>query len=103
MSTPTRRTRSPCCARAASGHAAAALARRVMNSRRFIRYVGEPSQWQRDREPDGLGDLEVDDEGVLVRPLDRQIAGFCTLEDAINVACCLLELVERVDAGAVIH
>src|SRR5262249_30920504 len=30
------RTRSPCCARAASGHAAAAPPRTVMNSRRFI-------------------------------------------------------------------
>jgi putative ABC transport system substrate-binding protein len=32
MSAPMRRTRSPCCARAASGHAAA-LPRNVMNSR----------------------------------------------------------------------
>jgi hypothetical protein len=35
MSTPTRRTRSLCCARAASGHATAALPSSVMNSRRF--------------------------------------------------------------------
>ena len=35
MSTPMRRTRSPCCARAASGHAAA-VPRDVMNSRRLI-------------------------------------------------------------------
>src|SRR5215831_6797915 len=35
MSTPMRRTRSPCCARAASGHAAA-LPSSVMNARRFI-------------------------------------------------------------------
>jgi hypothetical protein len=33
--TPIRRTRSPCCARAASGHAAAAPPSSVMNSRRF--------------------------------------------------------------------
>ena len=32
----TRRSRSACCARAASGHAAAALPRSVMNSRRFM-------------------------------------------------------------------
>ena len=31
-----RRTRSPCCARAAAGHAAAAPPRNVMNSRRLI-------------------------------------------------------------------
>ena len=36
MSTPMRRIRSPCCARAASGHAAAAPPSSVMNSRRFI-------------------------------------------------------------------
>ena len=36
MSTPMRRIRSPCCARAVSGHAAAAPPRSVMNARRFI-------------------------------------------------------------------
>ena len=36
MSTPIRRIRSGCCARAANGHAAAALPRRVMNSRRCM-------------------------------------------------------------------
>src|SRR5260221_2922535 len=35
MSTPMRRTRSPCWARAAIGHAVAALPSSVMNSRRF--------------------------------------------------------------------
>ena len=35
MSTPMRRIRSPCCARAASGHAAAAPPSSVMNARRF--------------------------------------------------------------------
>ena len=35
-STPMRRIRSPCCARAASGHAAAAPPRSVMNSRRCM-------------------------------------------------------------------
>src|SRR5204862_957953 len=36
MSTPIRRIRSRCCARTASGHAAAALPSKVTNSRRFI-------------------------------------------------------------------
>src|SRR5258708_39884392 len=36
MSTPMRRTRSDCCACAASGHATAAPPRRLMNSRRRI-------------------------------------------------------------------
>src|SRR6266511_3086341 len=38
MSTPMRRTRSPCCARAASGHEAAAPAMVVMNSRRLMAF-----------------------------------------------------------------
>jgi hypothetical protein len=38
MSTPMRRVRSRCCARAASGHAAAALPSSVMNSRRRMGY-----------------------------------------------------------------
>jgi hypothetical protein len=37
ISTPTRRIRSPCCARAASGHAAAAPPSSVMNCRRLLR------------------------------------------------------------------
>src|SRR5262245_16254156 len=36
LSPPILRTRSACCARAASGHAAAALPSRVRNSRRFV-------------------------------------------------------------------
>src|SRR6266540_5270668 len=36
MSTPIRRIRPPCCARAANGHATAAPPRMVMNSRRFM-------------------------------------------------------------------
>src|SRR5437870_4540640 len=39
---PMRRIRPPCCARAASGHAAAAPPRSVMNSRRFIRSPHRP-------------------------------------------------------------
>src|SRR5215813_11127607 len=41
-STPMRRTRSACCARAASGHAAAAPPRSVMNSRRLTPCIGLP-------------------------------------------------------------
>jgi hypothetical protein len=41
MSTPMRRTRSPCCARATTGHAAA-LPSPAMNCRRRIR---DPSRW----------------------------------------------------------
>ena len=40
MSTPMRRTRSACCARAASGQAAAVPPRNVMNSRRLMSDMG---------------------------------------------------------------
>src|SRR5207253_3817985 len=39
-SAPTRRIRSPCCARAASGHATAAPPSSVMNSRRLMQNIG---------------------------------------------------------------
>ena len=43
ISTPMRRIRSGCCARAANGHAAAAPPSSVMNSRRFIRSPRRPA------------------------------------------------------------
>ena len=42
ISTPIRRTRSACCARAASGHAAAVPPSSVMNSRRLTSSIGLP-------------------------------------------------------------
>ena len=56
--------------------------------------VGEAKQIDGQGKPQRLGGLEVDDELKLVRPLDGQIAGFRTLEDAINVACRLPHLVK---------
>src|SRR5215471_21614956 len=51
MSRPTRRTRSPCCARAASDHDAAAPPSSVTNSRRFMPNMGSssPAIWRRQR------------------------------------------------------
>jgi len=43
MSTPMRRIRSPCCARAASGHAAAAPPRNAMNSDQLTVVADTPS------------------------------------------------------------
>jgi hypothetical protein len=46
MSMPIRRTWSPCCARAVTGHAAA-LPNPVMKSRRRIGHASKPLCWQR--------------------------------------------------------
>ena len=72
-----RRIRSGCCARAASGHAAAAPPSSVMNSRRFItrltrrRARGASGGTVR---PSALSGLEIDDQFVLGRLHDRQVA-----------------------------
>ena len=41
-----------------------------------------------------MAGLEVDDQLVFVRLLNGQVAGFRTLEDAIDVTCCLPVLVK---------
>ena len=76
----------------------------MTNSRRFTRSpLGKGQQPIRDVEPERLGGLEVDDERVFVRLLDRQVAGCRPLKDAIDVTCRLPILVERVDGDAVAH
>ena len=82
-----RRIRSDCCARAASGHAAAAPPSSVMNSRRLIRSPRRRGRaaW-RHVEAERLGGLEIDHQFVLGRRLHRQVGGLLALEDAIDVA-----------------
>src|SRR5262249_54943553 len=52
ISTPIRRTRSPCCARAESGHAAAPP-RSVMNLRRFMSSIGDFLPYELSQPPTG--------------------------------------------------
>src|SRR5215469_9594077 len=41
--------------------------------------------------------LEADDEFILSRKLDRQIAGSCSLENAIDVISCTAKLVGKIE------
>jgi hypothetical protein len=55
----------------------------------FDDLVGASKKQLRHGDTERLGGLEVDDEGVLGPLLYRQVTGFCTLEDAIDLTCCL--------------
>ena len=77
-----------CCARAASGHAAAAPPSSVMNSRRShsITSSARASSVGGTVEAERLGGLEIDHQFVLGRRLHRQVGGLLALEDAVDVA-----------------
>ena len=85
-----RRIRSPCCARAASGHAAAAPPSSVMNSRRShsITSSARASKRRWDFQAKRLGGLEVDYQFDLCGLLNRQVGGFFALEDAAGIDAC---------------
>jgi hypothetical protein len=51
----------------------------------FNHLIRPQQQGRRDREAEGLGGLEVDDEVELRRLLDREPAGFRTPKDAVDV------------------
>src|SRR5947207_15300526 len=84
ISTPIRRIPPPCCALAASGHAAAEAPRRLMNSRLLSRmaslllnhFVGKNLDLLRDREPERVRDLEVENELKPCRCLTGRSRGF---------------------------
>ena len=77
-----------CCARAASGHAAAAPPSSVMNSRRLhsITSSARASSEGGTSIPERLGCLEVDDKFVFGRRLHRQVGRLLAFEDAVDVA-----------------
>ena len=72
-----------CCARAASGHAAAAPPSSVMNSRRLhsITSSARASSDGRHVEAECLRRLEIDDQFELGRLHDRQVGGLRALQD----------------------
>src|SRR5262245_32342908 len=69
----------------------------------FDHLFGEPEQRQWNIESERLGSLQIYDERVLVSALDGQIARFTALEDAIGVACSLLEDIQQAGGRPVIH
>src|SRR5215470_9500704 len=79
-----------CCARAASGHAAAPPSS-VMNWRRFIR-----SPRRRNFEAEYLSGGKVDDEIELDRLLDREIARLCPAQNLVDIVGGAPELVRDV-------
>ena len=82
-----RRTRSGCCARAASGHAAAAPPSSVMNSRRShsITSSARASSVGGISRPKAFAVVEVDDQLKFGRQLDRQVVGLGTLENSSGI------------------
>ena len=93
-----RRIRSACCARAASGHAAAAPPSSVMNSRRLhsITSSARASSVGGTSRPSALAVLRLIDQLVLGRRLHRQVGRLLALEDAIDVAGRAPVLVDRI-------
>src|SRR5258708_12283807 len=67
----------------------------------FDRPVGAQQHRFRNRETNGLGSLEIDDKFEFDRLLDRKVARFGPLEDAVDVCCQTPPRVE--DAGEVGH
>src|SRR5215216_361123 len=54
----------------------------------FDHLVGAGEQGRRHGEAEGLGRFDIDDELEFRGLLNRQIGGFCTLQDAIKIGCC---------------
>ena len=86
ISMPIRRTRSNCCARATSGHAAAPLSAAMTCAASLDHVVGARNQRLRYFEPERRCSLKVDHQLVPGRRLHREVGRLLALEDAIDVA-----------------
>ena len=82
---PILRTRSPYCARAASGHAAAPPRSVMKSDVSFDQLVGAQEERLRNRQADLLGGLEIDHQHEFGRLLDGEIGGLGALQDPIDV------------------
>ena len=63
----------------------------------FDNFVGPGEQRRRHSEAKRIRSLEINHQFVLGRCLHRHVSGLLTLEDAIDVACRLSELVNYID------
>src|SRR6516162_7982638 len=103
VSTPMCRIRSGCCARAASGHAAAAPPSSVINARRFIQplsfnhLVGEREQIVRDFDVQCPRGPQIDHELKFGRPQHRQVRRLLAFENPSGIAAGLSEGIISVD------
>src|SRR5262249_49199287 len=87
ISTLTRRIRSPCCARAASGHAAAPPSSVMNESASSLDHlVGAGKHGCRNVETQRLRGLEIDRQLELGRCLYGKVSRLLAFEDAIDVA-----------------
>src|SRR5271166_3097598 len=64
--------------------------------------VGDSEHARRNFQAERPGGLQVDDELAVDRRLHRQVARLLTLEDAIDVTCCLLHYADGI-GRAVCH
>src|SRR5262249_27191223 len=84
-STPMRRTRSTCCARAANGHAAAPP-RKVMNSAFSFDHLVRAQHYRwGDCKTESRGGLAVPDHLEFCRQLPREIARLFAAQNAIDI------------------
>jgi hypothetical protein len=49
----------------------------------FDDLIGQHEQFQRDSQAEGIGGLAVDGEEEARRLLDRQVGGFCAVDDLV--------------------
>src|SRR6516225_3935873 len=98
INTPTRRTRSGCCAPAASGHPAAAPPSSVMNARPHL--VGPAEQREREGKSERFHGLEVEDQLDFHCPLDRQFGWLLALKYPSGVDADYTVRVPKIDSVA---